>query len=47
MLKTGQKLSENVGYRLIYSEAEILPAKRFLRGKPIGFVKPVPDGITD
>ena len=35
------------GYRLVYKGTNILPAKQVLRGKPIGFVKPVPDGITE
>ena len=35
------------GYRLVYSGTKVLPAKQVLRGKPIGFVKPVPVGITE
>ena len=35
------------GYRLVYNGTKVLPAKQVLRGKPIGFVKPVPDGITE
>ena len=35
------------GYKLMYRGTESLKANTVLRGKPIGFVKPVPDGVAD
>ena len=35
------------GYKLMYRGTESLKANTVLRGKPIGFVKPIPDGVTD
>ena len=35
------------GYRLMYCGKEALAVNTVLRGKPIGFVRPIPDGVTD
>ena len=35
------------GYCLVYHGKELLKTKTVLRGKPLGFVRPVPDGITE
>ena len=35
------------GYRLMYCGQEALAVNTVLRGKPIGFVRPIPDGVTD